>query len=186
MRESPKQTVLADDDKNTLQTLLLMRVPPLIIGLVLGFVISFATSRFEEVLTKHVEVAFFIPFIVYMADAIGTQTQTIYTRDLARGKANFITYLFKESALGLILGTIFGVISLLVVSLWFGSFNLALIVGVALFSAVATAPLVALLVAELLELEHQDPAVGAGPIATVIQDTISVILYGLIASFFIL
>ncbi|MBI4225512.1 hypothetical protein HY612_00180 [Candidatus Roizmanbacteria bacterium] len=79
-----------------------MRVPPLVAGLFLGFFISFVTSRFEEVLTKNIEVVYFIPFIVYMADAIGTQTQTIYARDLSHGKANFVTYLIKEIILGLI------------------------------------------------------------------------------------
>ncbi|OGK17092.1 hypothetical protein A2774_01925 [Candidatus Roizmanbacteria bacterium RIFCSPHIGHO2_01_FULL_39_12c] len=181
-----KKILLADDDKYPVRTLLLMRVPPLIVGLVLGFVISFATSRFEKVLAEKIEVVFFLPFIVYMASAIGSQTQTIYSRDLTRGKANFITYLFKEMALGLILGTIFGFICFLVVSVWFGATKLALTVGMSLFVAMGLAPLVALIVTEILELEHQDPAVGAGPIATVIQDTISVIIYGAIASLIIL
>jgi len=65
-----KQAVrYADDDKYSIRILGLMRTPPLLIGLVLGFFMSLATSRFEEVLSKHVQVAFFIPFIVYMADA---------------------------------------------------------------------------------------------------------------------
>ncbi|MBI1872184.1 magnesium transporter, partial [Candidatus Collierbacteria bacterium] len=72
--------------------------------------------------------------------------------------------------------------SFVIVSLWLKSFSLALAVGVSTLAAVGSAPLVALLVTELLELEHKDPAIGAGPIATVVQDTISVVVYGVIAS----
>lgn len=181
-----KITELADDDNDSIKTLVWMRIPPLAIGLLLGFVISFAVSRFEEVLLKHVEVAFFIPFVVYMAAAVGNQTQSIYSRDLSSGKAKFTTYLVKEMALGIILGSIFGLISWGIVYVWFGLPQLAMAVGLAMVAAIGTAPLVALLVTEAFQLEHQDPAVGAGPIGTVIQDTISVLLYGLIASAIIL
>jgi Mg/Co/Ni transporter MgtE len=37
-----------------------------------------------------------------------------------------------------------------------------------------------------LQLEHSDPAVGAGPIATVVQDTVSILIFGFIASAIIL
>lgn len=173
---------LTDDDIDSIRELVMRRVPPLFVGLFLGFLISFATSRFKDVLTKNIEVAYFIPFVVYMAAAVGAQTQTIYARDLVDGTARFSTYLVKEVALGIILGTVFGLLSWVVVTLWFGAGLLALSVGVALFAAIATAPFIALTVTELLQLHHQDPAVGAGPIATVIQDTVSVSLFGIIAS----
>jgi len=171
-----------DDDLYSVRVLALMRIPPLILGLVLGFVLSFVTSGFKELLEKDVQIVFFIPFVVYMADAVGTQTQTIYVRDLIRGKARFLTYLLKETGLGLILGSLFGMVSFVIVSLWLKSFSLALAVGVSTLAAVGSAPLVALIVTELLELEHKDPAIGAGPIATVVQDSISVVVYGVIAS----
>ncbi len=172
----------ADDDTSTVKHLLRLRIPSLAIGLVLGISLSFVTSQFEEVLSQNVQVAFFIPFIVYMADAVGTQTQSIYVRDLKTGHASFRKYLLKESLIGFILGGIAAALSALVAMLWLHSRELTLAVSVAVFVAVALAPLVALLIAEILELEHKDPAVGAGPIATVIQDTLSVMIYGFIAS----
>jgi len=181
-----QKTRFADDDKYSIRILGLMRTPPLLVGLVLGFLMSLATSRFEEVLSKHVQVAFFIPFIVYMADAVGTQTQTIYMRDLTRGKAHFFTYLIKEGALGVLLGSLFGLLSFLATIIFFQWMLLALAVGLSMFVAIATAPIVNMIIVELLELENQDPAMGSGPIATVIQDAISVIMYGMIASAIIL
>jgi magnesium transporter len=176
----------ADDEKFSIRVLGLMRTPPLLIGLVLGFLMSLATSRFEEVLSKHVQVAFFIPFIVYMADAVGTQTQTIYIRDLTRGKAHFFTYLVKEGVLGILLGLLFGLLSFIATIVFFHWMLLALAVGISMFVAISTAPVINIIIVELLELEHQDPAMGSGPIATVIQDAISVIMYGIIASAIIL
>ncbi|MFA6074174.1 MAG: magnesium transporter [Candidatus Woesearchaeota archaeon] len=172
----------ADDDKESVWTLMKLRIPSLVLGLILGVALSFVTSRFEEVLAKNISVAFFIPFVVYMADAVGTQTQNIYSRDLKSGKAIFKKYLLKESILGVTLGLIFGLIILPVVILWFHSFNLALAVSISTFGAIASAPLIALIITEILQLDHLDPAVGAGPIATVVQDTASILIYGFIAS----
>lgn len=181
-----KKIQYADDDVTPVKRLVEMRMPSLMIGLVLGIVLSFITSRFENVLSENIKVAFFIPFIVYMADAVGTQTQNIYTRNLRVGKANFKTYLVKETLLGLILGAISGLTAFLVIVFLFGSLELAFAVSLGALAAVISAPLIALLVTELLELERTDPAVGAGPIATIIQDTVSVVIYGLIATAIIL
>ena len=174
--------VYADDDDVSILNLIRLRFPPLVLGLLLGILLSIVASRFEEVLALDVRIAFFIPFIVYMADAVGTQTQTIYSRDLRSGKASFKKYLYKESVLGLLLGLLSGCMSAIVTMLWFNSTQLATSVSIAMFASIALAPVVALLVTEVLQLEHKDPAVGAGPIATVIQDTLSVLIYGLVAS----
>lgn len=181
-----KKILLIDDDLYTVRRLAWMRAPSLIIGLVMGFALSFVTSRFEQVLEKNISVAFFIPFIVYMADAVGTQTQAIYTRDLGNGTAKFSTYLFKESGLGIIMGIFFGCVTFLIITTWFQSMMLATAVSLATFFAISTAPIVAILVTEVLQLEHQDPAIGAGPIATVIQDAVSILVYGAIASWILL
>lgn len=176
----------ADDDTESVSFLARLRAPSLVVGLVLGAALSFMTSRFEQVLAVNIKIAFFIPFIVYMADAVGTQTQAIYSRDLKTGKASFKGYLLKESLLGIIFGVVSGLASAAITMLWFGSTEIVLTVSLAMFAAVAVSPIVALLVTEMLQLEHRDPAVGSGPIATVLQDTISVVIYGLIASAIIL
>lgn len=175
-----------DDDTESLFTLLKLRTPVLLIGLVLGIAISFFTSSFEEVIAQNVRVAFFLPFIVYIADALGTQTQAIYSRDLKSGKAAFHTYLIKESAIGVILGTAFGIISGTVIELWFRDELLALSVGISIVITVSVAPLISLLITEGMELLEIDPAAEAGPIATVFQDMLSVVIYGFVSSLIIL
>lgn len=182
-----KETITyADDDYESVGTLMKLRAPALAIGLLLGIGISFATSRFEEVLSQNVQVAFFLPFIVYIADAIGTQTESIYSRDLRTGRAKFSNYLRKELTLGIIFGIIFGIFSGAVVLLWLQDNLLAASVSIASFIAIATAPIIALIVTHTFQSMHKDPAAGSGPITTVIQDLASVVIYGLVASAIIL
>lgn len=176
----------ADDDTESVSLLTRMRFPSLAIGLLLGIVLTFMTSRFEQVLEHNIKIAYFIPFIVYMADAVGTQTQAIYSRDLKTGKASFKKYLVKETWIGIIFGLISSLASAVITTVWFHSRDITLTVSLSMFASVAVAPIVALLVTELLQLERRDPAVGSGPIATVLQDAISILIYGLIASAIIL
>ena len=67
-----KRIKYADDDISSVSLLFKLRTPSLLIGLFLGLVMSFITSRFEEALLENIALAFFLPLIVYLADAIGT------------------------------------------------------------------------------------------------------------------
>lgn len=176
----------ADDDCESVGKLFKLRAPALMLGLLLGIGISFVTSNFEEVLSKNVQLAFFLPFVVYLSSAVGTQTEDIYTRDLKTGKAKFNTYLHKEFFLGILFGLIFSIFSGAIAFLWLRNELLSLTVTVASFIAIATAPIVALLVAHALQSANKDPAAGTGPIATVIQDVLSVVIFGLVANMIIL
>lgn len=180
--DSTDTTEYVDDDHTTVKRLLTLRVPSLLVGLFLGLFLSFVTSRFDQVLEKNVAIAYFIPFIVYLSDAVGTQTQNIYTRDLKTGKANFKIYLFKETVLGAFLGFFFAALTGLIIMGWFKSTELACAVSLGVLGAVFSAPIIALIITEILQLEHEDPAVWAGPLATVIQDTVSVLIFGVIAT----
>ena len=173
---------ITDDEKDGVGLLLRLRVPWLIIGLIGGTAASFIVSRFETVLSDNISLAFFLPVIVYMSDAVGTQTETIFVRDLAKGTASFTGYLIKEFALGLVIGTIFGILIGLISYFWIGSVGIALTVGLAMSVNVALAPIIALLVPEILFKEHTDPALGGGPFTTIIQDIVSIFVYFLIAT----
>ncbi|PIR94869.1 hypothetical protein COT95_01835 [Candidatus Falkowbacteria bacterium CG10_big_fil_rev_8_21_14_0_10_37_6] len=181
-----KKTTYADDDCESTRTLFQLRGPALFAGLLLGIGISFITSSFEEVLASNVQVAFFLPFVVYIADAIGTQTETIYSRDLKSGRAKFINYFHKELFLGLIFGGIFGVCSGIISFLWLRNPLLTASIALSTFCVVAVAPILALCITHAFNSFHKDPAAVSGPITTVIQDMTSVIIYGIICSVIIL
>ncbi|HET7868722.1 MAG TPA: magnesium transporter [Actinomycetota bacterium] len=61
------------------------RLPWLVVGLLGAFLAAVIVGSFEEGLRRNVVLAFFIPGIVYMADAVGTQTETLIIRGLSVG-----------------------------------------------------------------------------------------------------
>ena len=60
-----------------------MRLPWLILGLFGGVAAAFVIGIFEETLADELILAAFIPAIVYMADAVGTQTEMLFVRALS-------------------------------------------------------------------------------------------------------
>lgn len=177
-----KKILYADDTKESVSLLIRLRLPWLLIGLVGGALASIIVSKFEKTLSGNIQLAFFLPVIVYMSDAVGTQTETIFVRNLAKGKPHFLIYLVKEFLVGIFLGVILGVVIGFFAKLWLGSNEIAFTVGLAMFINIAVAPIIALVVPEILFKERRDPALGAGPLKTVIQDIISIVIYLFIAS----
>ncbi|HKZ34557.1 MAG TPA: magnesium transporter [Patescibacteria group bacterium] len=182
MKEKKIRLSFTDDAHQRILTLVRLRFPWLTLGLLGGILASVLVSQFKHLLTQNISLAFFVPIIVYMADAVGTQTETMYVRSLSSTPVHFLKYLFKEFVLGLILGGIFGVLVGFFAWLWIGSMVIAFTVGLAMLANVAIAPVVALIVPEILFEEHTDPALGAGPFATVIQDIVSLFVYFLVAA----
>ena len=84
------------------------RIPWLLIGLAGGFLAGGVASLFEAPLKDNITLAFFLPLVVYMADAVVTQTETILVRALAYGKVSLRTQLLREGAVGLLIGGIVG------------------------------------------------------------------------------
>ena len=157
------------------------RLPWLMLGL-LGSAGAAALVRgFEADLMSDVRLAFFIPGIVYMADAVGTQTETLVIRGLSVGVP--IRRVFRlETLTGLLVGLVLAAITLPTVWLVLGSPELALTLSLSLVSACAVATVVAMSLPWLMSRGGRDPAYGSGPLATVVQDLLSLVIYFAIAS----
>jgi magnesium transporter len=186
MAEKQAPIQLEDDTKEPMSLLIEHRLPWLIIGLLGGLGLTFTSSKFEALLSENIGLAFFIPVIVYMASAVGTQTDTVYIRNLNKKRTHFSIYLAKEFSLGVFLGLVFGTITGSVAYLIFESAELALSIGLAMAVTMAIAPIVALIVPTVLKRVHKDPAIGTGPFVTVIQDFLSLLIYFSIATTIIL
>ncbi len=162
------------------------RIPWLLLGLLGGLLATIIVSKYEAVLSADVRLAFFIPIIVYLSDAVGTQTETIYVRTLSEKKRlNFFKYIFKESIVGLGLGIISGILLGIFAGYWLQSFAIGLAIGLTMLINLTSAPILAVLIPNILYRRHVDPALGAGPLATIIQDVISLVVYFLVASIII-
>lgn len=176
-------TVYADDATESVSFLLRLRLPWLIVGLVGGLAASQLVARFEGTLTQFISLTFFLPLIVYMSSAVGTQTATIYVRNSAKKKTNLGQYLMKELLVGALLAAIFGVLLWGFSYLWLKDPLVSLTVGLAMFINVLISPLVAVLVPAIILKEHADPALGSGPFGTIISDIVSLSVYFTVASF---
>lgn len=158
------------------------RIPWLFLGLIGGVIASFIVSRYEHILTSDIRLAFFIPIIVYMSDAVGTQTETIFIRTISKERVKFTRYIIKEAVIGLGLGGLFGVLLGIFAGYWLKSAAIGITVGLAMFVNLMLAPVIAALTSRLLYAEHFDPALGAGPVTTVIQDLVSLLVYFFVAT----
>ena len=108
------------------------RVPWLLIGLVGGFLASGIASLFETSLKDNITLAFFLPLVVYMADAVGTQTETILVRALAYGRVSLGAQLLREGTVGLLIGGIVGLSAGACLLAWGGARSVALTLAVTL------------------------------------------------------
>ena len=172
--------------KQRLVVLLSARLPWLLIGLGGGFVAAFVVERFETVLDSYIVLAFFLPLVVYMSDAVANQTLTIFIRALALDH-NFsvLRYVLREVLLGFCIAALVGSVLTALSFLWFGDIGVALVLGSALFCAVLVAVVTALLIALLLVWMRKDPAIGSGPFATIIIDIMTIVIYFTIATLFL-
>lgn len=152
------------------------RLPWLVVGLVGAMVSAGLMAAFEARLEAVVAVAYFVPGIVYLADAVGTQTETLAIRGLSVG-VGIRRILVREALTGLIVGILLGSLMIPVVMLMTGDGRLAGAVALAVFAASSIATVVALLLPWVLQALGRDPAFGSGPLATVIQDLLSILIY---------
>jgi magnesium transporter len=150
-------------------------------GLAGSIVATFVVSRFEEILARRVTLSFFVPGIVYLADAIGTQTEAIAVRGLSLSHMPFRRLLAGELWTGTLIGLSLGALAFPAVLLAFGDLRLAGAVAAAILCAGAVATSIGLLLPWLLASRGKDPAFGSGPVATIIQDVLSLLIYFTIA-----
>lgn len=160
----------------------LYRLPWLLVGMAGSAFATAMMTRFETALAAHIAVAFFIPAIVYLADAVGTQSEAVAVRGLSLANAGLASLLAAELATGVLIGLTLGSLALPLVWLAFGSVALAATVAIALVVASSVATTIGLLLPALFGRLGYDPALGSGPLATVIQDVLSLLIYFLIAS----
>lgn len=158
------------------------RIPWLFLGLFGGVVATLVVSKYEAIISADVRLVFFIPIIVYLSDAVGTQTETIYVRELSERTVNFTKYIFKESVIGLGLGIISGALLGIFATYWLKSFAIGLTMGLTMLVNLMLAPILAVFIPSILYKKHSDPALGSGPVATIIQDLISLLVYFFVAS----
>ena len=159
-----------------LLTRLWHRLPWLVIGLLGAMLSAVLMSAFEGRLQEKVLIALFVPAVVYMADAVGTQTETLVIRGLAVG-VGIRQVVFKEILTGAVIGVLIGLAFTVFTAIGWGDWQVALAVGIALFASASLATGLAMVLPAIFQRLGVDPAFGSGPLATVIQDLLSILVY---------
>ena len=157
------------------------RLPWLALGLGGAMGSAVIVGWFEDELRKEILLALFIPAVVYMADAVGTQTETLVIRGLAAGIPIREVFL-RELTTGLITGVMIGAAFFPFALVVWDDAAVAASVAIALAVSCSIATLVAMALPYALSRLGRDPAYGSGPLATVIQDLLSVIVYFAVAT----
>ncbi len=160
------------------------RIPWLIVGLLGGMLSATFLHMFEGDLQKNIILALFIPSVVYLGGAVNVQSETLFIRTMAiKDRFNFLEYIFKDLSSTTILGTIVGLSLGTIVYFWKGSTEVATILALTMVINFAVASPVAIIIPTLFKKFGKDPALGTGPLATIIQDLTSLGVYFAIAYF---
>jgi len=157
-----------------------IRAPWLLASCIGGIAAFYIIGHFEGGLKNFAYLAAFIPVIMGMGGNIGTQSSTIVVRGLATGRLSvrdIWSVVFKELAIGLILGLSYGLLVGVVAQIQYSMGMLAVSVGLALLSSMSIAALVGSLVPIVFARLNIDPAVATGPFVTTAIDIISVSSY---------
>jgi magnesium transporter len=152
------------------------RLPWLLVGLAGAMATAGIVGSFEDQLRELVLLAFFVPGVVYMADAVGTQTEVLVIRGLA-AQVDIRRMARRELATGVIVGGAMAAAFLPFALFVWGDGTVAAIVAISLFASCAVATLVAMVLPYVLHRLGRDPAFGSGPLATVVQDLLSILIY---------
>jgi len=162
-----------------------IRLPWLSASCIGGIIAFLIIGHFEGSLKKFAYLAAFIPVIMGMGGNIGTQTSTIVVRGLATGRLNIRdtwAVVFKELAIGFILGAVYGFAIGAVAQLRYSTAMVAVSVGLAVISSMGIAALVGSIVPMGFARINIDPAVATGPFVTTAIDIVSVYFYFQIAT----
>lgn len=157
------------------------RFPWLLLGLLGAMASTVIVGAFEAQLEQKVLLAFFVPAVVYMADAVGTQTEAVVIRGLSIG-VRLRPIVGRELLTGLAIGAGIGAAFFAFALLVWDDSRASAAVALALVASCSIATVLAMALPWVFQRAGSDPAFGSGPLATVIQDLVSIAVYLAIAS----
>jgi len=122
-----------------------------------------------------VALAVLAPIVASQGGNAATQTMTVAVRALAMrelGAANAMRVTSREATVGLFNGIGFGLLTGIVASLWFGDWNLGIVIGLAMVVNLVAGALGGILIPLTLDKYGADPAVSSGVFVTTVTDVV--------------
>ncbi len=168
------------------------RVGWLIILFLSEMLTSSTMQHFNDVLTKVISLAFFIPLIMSSGGNSGSQASTLIIQAMALGEVKISDWwrvMRREILSGLMLGTVLGIIGFLRISIW-SEFStiygphwllIAFTVGFALIGVVLWGSLAGSMLPLVLKRFGADPATSSAPFVATLVDVTGLIIYFTVA-----
>ena len=159
------------------------RAPWIVLGLFGGVGAAIIIGYFEPLLAKYIMLAGYIPLAVYIAGAVSAQIQMSYIRDTSLNpNLPFRQYITRQA---MVVATLAAILSLVVLGIGLFveetghvAYIIALGIGLSILTAIGTG----VLVPKLLALVVKDPANATTPVATIVSDTATIIIFFVTAS----
>ncbi|MBS4026041.1 MAG: magnesium transporter [Clostridia bacterium] len=163
------------------------RIPWLALLLLIGIMSGNIIAQFEETLDQVIILAVFIPMIADMAGNTGTQSLAVVVRGLATGEfigKDALRLIKREAGVGVIIGTVNGLLISVLVALWQQNIWLGFVIGFSLWVTLFFATLAGTIVPLLMDRLKIDPAIASGPFITTINDILGLTIYFTVATRF--
>ena len=165
-----------------------LRLPWLVINLLTAFLASFTVKIFEGTIAKAVALSATMTIVSGMGGNAGTQTMSILVRELASGSLNFKEdwrALMKEILLGVVDGAAIGLITGVVVAIFYGNVYLGLIIFLAMIGNLVVAGIFGFAVPVVLDHFKIDPALASSIFVTTATDVLGFFIFLGLASLFL-
>jgi len=150
------------------------------LNLLSAILASTAISMFEATLDKVVALAILMPIVASMGGVAGSQTLTVVVRGMALGQIerdNIKWLLSKEFVVGALNGILWALVMGALVSLWFGDWTMALIIGLAMCINLMAAAISGTLLPVILRRIKIDPALAGTVILTTVTDIVGFVSF---------
>lgn len=170
------------------------RIPWLMLMMLSATFTQFILKGFEDALSKLVVLSFYIPMLMDTGGNSGSQASVTVIRSLSLGEIEFkdiFKVVFKELRVAVLCGGTLAILTFLKLRFIDGldgsyALSVALAVAATLFITVVIAKFFGCTLPMLVKKIGLDPAVMASPMITTIVDALSLVIYFLIASAFVL
>jgi magnesium transporter len=150
------------------------------VNLATAFLAAWVVGLFEATLDKVVVLAILLPVVASMGGIAGSQTLTLIIRGLALGQigsSNARLLLIKEVLVGLLNGLMWASVVAFATYLWFGDWQVAAVIGIAMVANLLVAALAGVGVPLLLQRLSVDPALAGGVVLTTVTDVVGFLVF---------
>jgi len=157
------------------------------LNLVTAFIAASVINLFQDTIEKVVALAVLMPIVASMGGIAGTQTLTVLVRGIAMGqvvKSNQTWLVNRELVIGLVNGLLWATVVAVCTSIWFGDWNMGLIIAAAMIINLLAAALFGAVLPIVMTRVNIDPALAGGVVLTTVTDVVGFVSFLGLATLF--